>query len=67
MVDLAGDLGFKNYKVVLSPSACAVCRRKTNNGAKVFGEAEVMQKAGEYGKFVPFHPNCYCVAVPFVP
>jgi hypothetical protein len=62
--EFAGDLGFKHYKVILSPSACPLCRKKSDNGSKVFDAREVVTAAKSYGKFVPWHPNCYCIAIP---
>lgn len=58
------DLGIDKYRVILSPNACTLCREKTQNGAKVFKQAD-LEKTG-YGQFVPWHPNCYCVAVPTI-
>lgn len=62
--DLAKELGFTTYKVILSPSACKVCRKKTENGSKVFKSSEIT-KSG-YGHAPPFHPNCYCILIPHV-
>ena len=56
------ELEIKSYKVVLSPSACATCIKKTGNGSKIFKNSDI-QKAG-YGHIPPFHPNCYCVLLP---
>lgn len=64
VLELGKDIGFDKFKVVLSPSACITCRKKTDNGAKVFKSAEI-QKAG-YGHAPPFHPNCYCILIPHV-
>lgn len=61
--ELGDELGITKYKVILSPNACKVCRKKTENGNKVFDKKQV-EKAG-VGKFVPFHPNCYCIMVPY--
>ena len=61
---LSADLGFDTFKVILSPNACTVCRKKTQNGGKIFKTSE-LQKAG-YGHAPPFHPNCYCIVVPHV-
>ena len=55
-------LDLDQYKVILSPHACEICRKKTDNGKKIF-TAKDLAKSG-YGQFVPWHPNCYCVAVP---
>lgn len=62
--ELGEELGFDTYKVVLSPSACQVCRKKTSNGNKIFKSSEI-SKSG-YGHAPPFHPNCYCILVPHV-
>lgn len=59
---LGRDIGFTKYKVILSPNACPLCIEKSNNGRKVFSDADV-HKTG-YGQFVPWHPNCYCITVP---
>lgn len=56
------EVGISEYRVILSPNACKVCRDKTNNGTKIFSQKDV-EKTG-YGEFVPWHPNCYCIAVP---
>lgn len=61
---LGEEIGFSSYKVILSPNACVLCRQKTNNGNRVFSQAQV-EKTG-YGAFVPWHPNCFCLAVPYV-
>ena len=63
-LDLGKDIGFKTFKVVLSPSACKICRKKTDDGARVFKAAE-LEKSG-FGHKPPFHPNCYCILVPHV-
>lgn len=55
-------LDLDEYKVILSPHACPVCRKKTRNGAKVFTGKE-LNKTG-YGHYPPFHPYCYCVLIP---
>lgn len=60
--DIGDDLGISKYKVILSPNACKLCREKTDNGRKIFTQKDV-EKSG-YGQFVPWHPNCYCIAVP---
>ena len=50
------------YKVVPSPAACDVCRKKSGNGNFVFKKDEVF---GEKASMVlPFHPNCYCILIP---
>lgn len=59
---LGRDIGFTKYKVILSPDACKVCKQKTNEGRKIFSQADV-QKSG-YGQMVPFHPHCYCIVIP---
>lgn len=58
----AEELGITKYRVILSPNACPECRKKTDNGVKKFTNQD-MQKDG-YGHVPPFHPNCYCVAIP---
>lgn len=63
-LSLGEEIGFTTYKVILSPSACRVCRKKTSDGERIFSDKEVA-KTG-YGQFVPFHPNCFCIAVPHV-
>lgn len=60
--ELGKEIGFTKYRTILSPNACALCRRKSNNGTKVFSNAD-LAKSG-YGEFVPWHPNCYCITVP---
>jgi F like protein len=60
--DAGKDLGITKYRVILSPSACDICRKATNNGRKTFDKSD-MQKSG-YGHVPPFHPNCYCAAIP---
>ncbi len=62
--ELSKELGFDTFKVILSPSACPVCRKKTSDGNKVFKSTEI-SKSG-YGHAPPFHPNCYCILVPHV-
>lgn len=64
ILDIGKEIGFTTFKVILSPSACAVCRRKTDGGTKVFKAAE-LNKSG-HGHKPPFHPNCYCILVPHV-
>jgi hypothetical protein len=59
----AGDaLDIKEYYVILSPNACDICKKKSENGRKVFKGTD-LQKDG-YGHIPPFHPNCYCILVP---
>lgn len=65
IVGEAGEyIGFEEYRVILSPHPCKLCIDKTNNGSKIFSQKDI-EKTG-YGQFVPWHPNCYCVAVPYV-
>jgi protein-disulfide isomerase-like protein with CxxC motif len=63
VAQIGDDLGISKYKVILSPSACELCREKTNNGTKIFDQKDI-SKTG-YGKFVPWHVNCYCILVPW--
>jgi len=62
--EIGEEIGFEHYKVILSPNACEICRKKTDNGRKIFTQKDIA-KSG-YGEFVPWHPNCYCVAIPYV-
>lgn len=57
------ELGISKYKTILSPHPCPICVKKTENGGKVFKSSD-LEKAG-YGHVPPFHPNCYCVLIPF--
>jgi hypothetical protein len=57
------DLEIKSYRVVLSPNACATCEKKTNNGNKKFSNSDV-SKSG-YGHVPPWHPNCFCILLPY--
>ena len=63
-LDVSREIGFDTFKVILSPSACHICREKTQNGAKVFKASE-LEKSG-WGHKPPFHPSCYCILVPYV-
>lgn len=56
------ELEVKSYRVVLSPSACPICREKTSNGSKIFKNSDFTKS--EYGHVPPFHPNCYCIVLP---
>ncbi len=58
----AEELDFDKYRVILSPNACHECIKKTNDGAKIFKNADIA-KSG-YGHVPPFHPNCYCIMIP---
>lgn len=60
--DIGEDIGFDNYQVILSPNACKTCRRKSDNGTKIFKNQDI-EKSG-YGHVPPFHPNCYCILIP---
>lgn len=64
VLDLGEQVGFTTFKVILSPSACTVCRKKTNDGTRIFKASE-LSKSG-HGHKPPFHPNCYCILVPHV-
>lgn len=64
VANLGKEIGFDKYKVILSPSACPICVKKTSDGKKVFSQKDIEKTA--HGAFVPFHPNCYCIAVPHV-
>ncbi len=55
------DLGFDTFKVMLSPHACPLCMKKSQNGNKIFKSNEVRKGNGEVP---PFHPNCYCLLLP---
>jgi len=60
--DAGEDLGLTEYKVILSPSACPFCVKKTDNGSKIFKQTDI--EKGGYGHIPPFHPNCYCITIP---
>ena len=62
VAEAAEELGVTKYRVVLSPSACPECEKKTAGGSKKFSNDD-MKKSG-YGHVPPFHPNCYCVLLP---
>lgn len=64
VLDAGDELDIDKYRVILSPNACKICREKTESGKKIFTSAEV-NKSGD-GQFVPWHPNCFCIAVPVV-
>lgn len=61
-LELGKEIGFTKYRTILSPNACNLCRRKSENGTKIFSSAD-LAKSG-HGEFVPWHPNCYCITVP---
>lgn len=60
--EIGQELDITKYKVILSPNACPICINKTDNGEKVFNNKDI-EKTG-WGKFVPWHPNCYCIVYP---
>jgi hypothetical protein len=60
--ELGEDLGISKYQVILSPSACKICRNKTENGKKIFKNSDIA-KSG-WGHVPPFHPGCYCIIIP---
>ncbi len=60
--EVGNQIGFTEYKTILSPNACALCRRKSDNGNKVFSDKDI-HKTG-YGQMVPWHPNCFCILYP---
>jgi rubrerythrin len=62
--ELGKEIGFTKYKTVLSPSACPLCRKKSDNGNKIFSQKEIEKTA--HGDFVPWHENCYCIVIPWV-
>jgi hypothetical protein len=62
VAEVSAEIGFEEYKVILSPHACEVCTSKSDSGHKVFKTTD-LEKAG-FGHVPPFHPNCYCVLVP---
>ena len=62
--ELGEDIGFEDYKVILSPHACKTCRDKSDGGRKIFKDSD-LNKSG-YGHVPPFHPNCYCFLIPVV-
>lgn len=64
VADASDDLGVDKYQVILSPNACRLCRKKTEQGKKVFKGMD-LEKSG-YGHVPPFHPNCYCILIPEV-
>jgi len=49
------------YKIIPSPGACDVCRKKSGNGNFKFKKGEVFTKDGSM--ILPFHPNCYCILI----
>ncbi len=58
------ELDITKYKIILSPNACKTCRMKSDNGRKIFTQKDIA-KTG-YGQFIPWHPNCYCLAIPVI-
>jgi hypothetical protein len=56
------DLEIDKFRVILSPHACPICIKKTDNGGKIFKSNDIT-KSG-YGHVPPFHPNCYCIIIP---
>jgi hypothetical protein len=60
--EIGDDIGITKYRVILSPDACEVCRKKTDNGAKII-KSEDVHKSG-YGHVPPYHPGCFCILVP---
>lgn len=64
VVEAGEILDVDKYRVILSPSACKICREKTGNGSKIF-KSEDVNKSG-YGHAPPFHPSCFCILVPQV-
>lgn len=60
--EAAENLDIDTFKVILSPNACQLCQKKTNNGSKIFKTSDV-NKSG-YGNVPPFHPSCFCVLIP---
>lgn len=61
-INAAKYLDTDKFKCLLSPNACPICRKKTEDGNKVFTTKE-LQKDG-FGHKPPFHPNCYCILLP---
>ena len=62
VLESADYLDLEEFNVILSPHACPICRKKTDDGNKVFSHKE-LSKDG-YGHRPPFHANCYCILVP---
>ncbi len=60
--EMGDEVGFTEYKVILSPNACKTCIAKSDNGRKIFKNSDIA-KAG-YGHVPPFHPSCYCILIP---
>lgn len=60
--DSGHTLDLDEYKVLLSPNACPLCRQKTRDGSKVFKSSDLAKDG--FGHVPPFHPNCYCVLIP---
>lgn len=60
--EVGEDLELEEYRVLLSPDACDVCREKTQGGKKVFHQGDLTKDG--YGHVPPFHPHCYCTIIP---
>jgi SPP1 gp7 family putative phage head morphogenesis protein len=61
VVEAGENLELDEYRWILSPHACKICRKVSNNGKRIFTAKEVAD-----GQVPPAitHPNCYCILVP---
>ena len=59
--ELGTKRGLNKFYIILEPSACALCKKMTENGRRFFTTKQI----GSGNKtLVPFHPNCSCHLVP---
>lgn len=61
VIDAGKELDVHKYRVILSPHACPLCVKKTDDGKKTFTSRD-FNKSG-FGHYPPFHANCYCILV----
>lgn len=62
VIHYADKLDINKFQVLIGPNACPICRKKTDNGQKIFSENEITKDG--FGHRPPFHPHCYCVLIP---
>ena len=60
VADAGEELKIDNYRVILSPNACDVCKKISQNGKRIYDSNDI----ADAKEIPPYHPNCYCVLIP---
>ncbi len=60
VADAGEKLDLDKYRVILSPHACPICRKISNDGKRIYDANDI----ADAKEIPPYHPNCYCILIP---